>query len=120
MPFLVPEIYRIKDGPLKSNASFGNNGAFVIKSSSPMGEVTLNVIASDVFGWEHVSVSLPNRCPTWEEMDFIKGIFWDSEDAVMQLHVPRKDWINCHNFCLHLWKPLTEKIPLPPSIMVGI
>lgn len=25
-------------------------------------------------GWDHVSVSLPGRCPTWEEMDAIKRL----------------------------------------------
>lgn len=27
-------------------------------------------------GWDHVSVSLPNRCPTWEEMCKVKDLFF--------------------------------------------
>jgi len=85
----------------------------------------LRVIAScgdeenEVF-WEHVSVSLRNRCPNWEEMAFIKDQFWDESEAVMQLHPPKIDYISNHNFCLHLWRPLRETIPLPPPECVGI
>ena len=70
--------------------------------------------------WEHVSVSLPNRCPNWPEMDFIKRLFWDDEEAVMQLHPPRSKWINNHPYCLHLWRPIKDEIPLPPEIAVGV
>lgn len=34
------------------------------------------IIASWAGGWEHVSVSLRNRCPTWDEMCLVKDIFW--------------------------------------------
>jgi hypothetical protein len=30
-----------------------------------------------------LSCSLPNRCPNWREMGFIKDIFWDGEDVVI-------------------------------------
>lgn len=33
--------------------------------------------------------------------------------------VPKRDHINCHPHCLHLWRPLKGRIPLPPSEMVG-
>lgn len=59
------------------------------------------------------------RCPTWEEMCFVKSLFWDDNEAVMQLHPPKSDWVNNHPYCLHLWKPNNQQIPLPPSIMVG-
>jgi hypothetical protein len=85
----------------------------------------LTVIASDGdkdagIEWEHVSVSCSTRCPNWIEMDFVKGLFWDDEETVMQLHPPRSKWINNHSYCLHLWKPWNIEIPLPPDITVGI
>ena len=70
-------------------------------------------------GWEHVSVSLEKRCPTWEEMCFVKDLFWLPGECVMQLHPPEEEWVNNHPFCLHLWRPLEAIIPLPPSILVG-
>jgi hypothetical protein len=36
-----------------------------------------------------------------------------------QLHPAKADYVNQHPNCLHLWKPTTDTIPLPPSIMVG-
>lgn len=69
--------------------------------------------------WEHVSVSLSNRCPTWGEMCFVKSLFWSAEDTVMQLHPPSSRWINNHPYCLHLWRPKNLEIPMPPEIAVG-
>lgn len=79
----------------------------------------LCVIASWGRGWEHVSVSLADRCPTWDEMCHVKAVFWQPQECVMQLHPPEDDYVNCHPFCLHLWKPIGEDIPRPPSVMVG-
>lgn len=51
-------------------------------------------------------------------MDHIKRLFWDDEEAVMQLYPPRSCWVNNHEFCLHLWRPKHVEIPLPPEIAV--
>lgn len=123
MSFKVPEQYRVRAGQLRSELpTHGLNGAFMIPNPKLGSSLTLRVIASDGAGlidWEHVSVSLKMRCPTWEEMCYVKGLFWDDEDAVMQLHPPRSDWVNNHQFCLHLWRPLKQSIPLPDSLLVG-
>lgn len=100
-----------------SDDSIGNNGAFFVprpKESSP-----LRVIASDCYGgWEHVSVSLPNRCPTWDEMCKIKSLFWDADDCVIQFHPPESDYVNNHPYCLHMWRKIDFDFPLPPKEMV--
>lgn len=92
-----------------------DGGAFEI----PFNGHIFRVIASDGLGWEHISVSLNNRCPNWKEMCFIKDLFWEDNEVVMQLHVAKKDHINLHPYCLHLWRPLNAEIPLPSSFMVG-
>jgi hypothetical protein len=79
----------------------------------------LRIIASDGMGWDHVSVSLADRCPTWDEMEWVKRELWDPGDCVMQLHVPVADHKNCHPYCLHLWRPQFAEIPRPPAIMVA-
>jgi hypothetical protein len=90
---------------------------------SPRGGQVLRVIFSAALGWDHVSVAVmgQRRCPTWEEMCVVKGLFWPPETAVMQLHPPASTYVNVHQYCLHLWAPngATAAIPLPPSIMVG-
>jgi hypothetical protein len=70
-------------------------------------------------GWEHVSVSRVSKMPSYEDMCWVKDQFWDPEDTVMQLHVPASEHINRHPYCLHLWRPIYEEIPRPPSNMVG-
>lgn len=103
-------------------AEYGTDyGFFEIPGPCAM---TLRVIVSNAYPdegvmWEHASVSLKTRCPNWKEMHFIKEIFWGDDEAVMQLHPPKKDYVNCHPYCLHLWRPVGQEIPLPPSIMVG-
>jgi len=72
----------------------------------------------DVDNWEHVSVSIENRCPTWEEMCLVKSLFWEPEDTVVQFHPPESDYVNAHRFCLHLWR-YKGIMPRPPSITVG-
>lgn len=120
--FKVPERYRItKNALMASDASYGNNGAFIIDMSS--GTVAL-CIASDGEGWEHVSVHMSSdgkdRTPTWAEMCKIKALFWDEEDCVMQLHPPKSDYVNNHKHCLHLWRPIGVEIPRPNTNLVGI
>lgn len=98
-----------------SNESFGNNGYFIV----PYESYELNVIASDGGGWEHVSVSMPNRTPNWNQMCFIKDLFFEDTDTVIQYHPAKDQYVNEHDHCLHLWKPIGEVIPIPPSEFVG-
>lgn len=117
--FHVPEKYRFnqKGHQLSTDSSFGNNGAFIVPNE--FGRVHLQVIASDGENWEHVSVSLPSRCPTWEEMCYIKSLFWDEEDTVVQYHPAKSEYVNVHQYCLHLWRPIGIEFPKPHKDMVG-
>lgn len=89
------------------------------------------VIASSdsaLTGWEHVSAHARRiggrgkpsdmRTPSWDEMSYIKSLFWHDSETVMQLHVPASEHINTHPHVLHLWKPSAETIPTPPSFLV--
>ncbi len=108
--------WRIREGELASDDSLGNNGAFMIRS--PLGQ-TLGVVVSDGEGWDHVSVSLPKRCPLWSEMCFIKDLFFEPHEVAIQIHPPKSEYVNHHEFCLHLWRSQTRSVQLPPSIFVG-
>jgi hypothetical protein len=116
MTFRVPEKFRVHEGQMASDSRFGNNGAFMLKLAHAQ---TLFAIASDQWGWEHVSVSRRDRCPTWDEMCQVKAMFWDAEDCVVQYHPPESEYVNQHPNCLHLWRKIDQPYPLPPSIMVG-
>lgn len=109
--------FRVKYGIYASPDKFIMTGAFEIPMKTT--GKTAMVISSDGLGWEHVSVSLPNRCPNWEEMCYIKDLFWQEDEVVIQIHPAKKDYINNHPFCLHLWRPIDREIPLPESVLVG-
>jgi len=112
----TPNQYRLKHGPFATDNSDGNNGAFMV----PFESYKFTVIASDGEGWEHVSVSLPNRTPNWKEMCFIKDLFWEKDECVVQFHPPKAEYVNMHPNCLHLWKPIGKQIETPLCILVGI
>jgi hypothetical protein len=130
--FHVPEQYRIVTGRQATNARFGNNGAFRIpqiggtrQRANTRKSRELFVIASDGAGWEHVSVHVYDAerdmffVPLWDEMCWIKNLFWDEEDVVMQLHPKKSEYVNNHAYVLHLWRPIHHAIPTPPAILVG-
>jgi len=133
MAFHVPEPSRVRSGPMASDPSCGNNGAFTLPSPEP-GWLLL-LICSDgtenpdkrEWQWEHCSIqaarnngSGQSRLPTWTEMHFVKETCWDDEDVVMQLHPRKSEYVNNHPHVLHLWRPKLVEIPTPPSILVGV
>ena len=131
----VPDV--LEKGRVRTDPHFPGEffGRFVVKG--PAGD-RLFVIASgaDPEGWaslglpgppfEHVSVSVrgpdgkpAGRCPTWEEMCFVKGLCWRPDECVVQYHPPEAEYVNHHPHCLHLWKPVGVEVPRPPAETVG-
>jgi hypothetical protein len=113
---------RKKDG-LYATADGQRDGAFYIRR----GTVDFIIIASQGdadIPWEHVSARVASykgdRIPTWEEMCWVKSLFWDDDECVVQFHPPKSDYVNNHPCVLHLWKPINMELPRPPSIAVGI
>ena len=117
------EAGRFRDGWMGSDPSYGFYGAFEVQG--PCGAL-LRIVASGgdaeikiSEGWEHVSISTNRRAPNWQEMCFVKDLFWDEQECVIQFHPPRSEYVNNHAYCLHLWRPIDDHIRLPPSILVG-
>jgi hypothetical protein len=128
----LPEVVqqgRDTAGIFRSTPQNGANGRFVLVC--PATGRMLLVLASSGADWtrcglpgepwEHVSVSILGRThqtPAWPEMDFVRGLFWNDDETVIQFHPPRAEHINFHQGCLHLWKPPYE-VPLPPPQTIG-
>jgi hypothetical protein len=110
---------RVRGGPYGSDDSFGFTGYFRFILEGQL----VKVIASDMGGWQHVSVSLesrPNVPPKWSIMCHIKDLFWEDEDVVIQIHPRKSEYVNYHPGCLHLWRCTDgREQPTPPSIFVG-
>ena len=115
----VVEVGRDREGLYASSFDReGINGRYTFKNKDGL---YFLVVASDGFGWEHVSVSLPSRMrsPTWEEMCWIKSLFWEDNETVIQYHPSEENYVNGHPFCLHLWRPIYVDLPTPDPEMVG-
>jgi hypothetical protein len=123
----VHERWRITHGPLATTSDSGVLGAYSIPAPVMRGRELL-VIASDGSDWidagltglvwEHVSVHAAAGplalTPTWSEMAYIKGLFWEEEACVIQFHPPKSVYQNVHPHTLHLWRPLDFELPMPP------
>ena len=77
------------------------------------------IIVSWGGGWEHASVSYPNRTPTWGEMCRAKEAFWLDDETVIQYHPTDEEYRQVHPYCLHLWRSLDDEMPVPPPRFVA-
>ena len=114
---------RVRRGEYASSLLWGAYGKFFVQG--PCGE-KLCIFASGADaddklsdGWEHVSVSTRRRVPNWREMCFVKDLFWDESECVVQFHPSRSEYVNNHPLVLHLWRHKSIPFPTPPSILVG-
>lgn len=77
---------------------------------------------TSAYGWEHLTVSpQPQRgkTPEWDVMCAVKNIFWDEEEACIEYHPRKSQYVNNNECCLHIWRPINETIPEPPTILLG-
>jgi len=54
-----------------------------------------------------------------EEMNYFKDIFWKPEECCIQYFPRESQYVNNHPNCLHIWRPLNESVPEPPTILLG-
>ena len=104
----------------KDNGFGGTYCIFDYKNGKIKLKQELHFIFSWAMGFEHLSVSTPTRTPTWEEMCIMKDIFWKDDEECMQVHPKKENYIDNMKYCLHIWRPINQKIPMPPNIMVGL
>jgi len=120
--FRVPHNYRVREGQMGTTNAYGNNGTFRVPHQK-LYKASYQIIASDGEGWEHVSVHVVDRrqprIPTWDEMCYIKGLFWGDDDIVVQFHPRKSDYVNLHPYVLHLWRQAGGDFPHPRSELVG-
>lgn len=124
------EAGRIWNREIRETPGAGPVGDFIV---TPFGQRMLIVASNgsdwieaglELPAWEHVSVSLAHRCPTWTEMEWVREQFFEPHETVVQFSVPRDEHIAGHTrrarYCLHLWRPIGIVIPRPPSSTVGV
>lgn len=84
------------------------------------GKLHASVIWSYGGGWDHVSVApfRPSYTPSWDDMCWIKDLFFYPDEWAVQFHPAKSKYVNFLPNCLHLWRPQTEAMPTPPQNMV--
>lgn len=54
-------------------------------------------------GW-HMSISHPNRLPTWEEQKDARYALVPDEVVMVSIMPTRKEYVNMHPNCFHWWE----------------
>lgn len=104
---------RVRQGPDASRPG-ERFGAFVIRNMK--GHQFRVIAVADGEGWDHVSVTMSaKRVPTWDEMCWLKRLFFADNECVVQFHPAADDYINLHPRCLHLWRLADGSFPMPPK-----
>ena len=114
------EAGRIRKGPMGSTKDYGPYGMFHVIGPCASKLFIMASGGEPNIPWEHVSVSRKQHTPNWLEMCWVKDQFWNDEECVMQLHPPKSQYVNNHDHCLHLWRPINYTIQTPPAYLVGV
>lgn len=81
----IGRVYRVKKGVFRSG---------LIRASVAIYEEQL---------WYHVSFSLRDRIPSYEQMAWVRGACFSPNLKVLQIFPPIDEHYNFHPNCLHLW-----------------
>jgi hypothetical protein len=52
----------------------------------------------------HLSISCPNRNPTWEEIKDARYSLLPDEAMMAMFLPPKREFVNIHEFCFHLYE----------------
>lgn len=66
------------------------------------------VIVSLDDGLWHMSISFPNRLPTYDELKKARYKYLPEVHYAAQIFPPESEFVNVHPYCIHLWE-LGEK-----------
>lgn len=69
------------------------------------GLTVISSIAKEQDGktWLHVSFSRKSRIPDYKDIVLIKRLFIGDNNQAIQVFPKKKDHVNIHPYCLHLW-----------------
>lgn len=109
---------RVRSGPYGTQPGETVGAFFVV---CPRTKCELKIIVGDdrLFPWEHVSVSLEKRTPSWKELTWVKDQFFEDDECCVQYFPPKADYVNVHENVLHIWRATgLVQIPMPPKACV--
>ena len=104
----------ILDNPKLTVIKTGEDGGAGYVQTGRRFSDSAQVVWSFGGGWDHVSVSHNDCCPTWDEMCAVKDVFFLDDECCIEYHPPKSEYVNIHPYCLHIWKPQNAEILQPP------
>lgn len=115
----------ILDFPLPNNEDY-NKQTNIENINIPRKKGYYNISIIQTNDWKRIQVSLLNWWhqqlkvfPTWDEMCAIKDIFFNDDEAIIEIHPSDEYKIYEKDYTIDLWKPLNKELPLPNPDLVG-
>lgn len=62
------------------------------------------VIVSKDAGLWHLSISRKDRLPNYDELKYARYTYLPEVKYAAQIFPPKSEFVNMHQFCLHLWE----------------
>ncbi len=72
-------------------------------TGDPLKVIISGRVEDDGRRWIHVSCSHRNRLPSWQTLREVKDTFIGKERKAIQVLPPQSEYVNLHNYGLHLW-----------------
>lgn len=110
LPFLKPQLAVLPKEWKQVQSKHPALIAFV--TGSQLKVIISGDVEEDGNRWIHLSMSRPNRIPHWNDIKRVKSDFLGDETPAIQVFPPKDEWINHHEFVLHLWVNLDAR-PFP-------
>lgn len=97
--------------------AIGDDGG-MYKSRDGLAVIISCSIERDGNSWVHLSVSRKKSIPTWVDLINVKEIFLGKDTLAIQILPSRSEYINVHEFCLHIYQCLEDR-PIPDFRKLG-
>lgn len=65
--------------------------------------------------WLHISLSRPNKLPSWADVREVKDLFIGRDRCAIHMVPPEEFWLNFHPYTLHLFTRL-DGPTVPPAL----
>jgi len=123
------EPFRVTEGEGATTSEAGMSGNFSFKLKDAI--VQVSFAGDEIEGWEHAiavcfdkpqsniisrltSTKEPEpRCPTNEEIMHIKRLFWEDDEAVVEIFPAKGNKTPWHTIARHLWRRTYSDFPMP-------
>lgn len=112
MPRVLPYEWRRIEGGTVNAETGRHNGNMYVNERRGLRVILSAAVEDDGKRWLHLSMSLATRLPTWSELVQAKEAFMGKESRAVQVLPPRSEWVNIHEYTLHLFVCL-DGDPLP-------